>query len=107
MALTGERKAALMAYCRMDDLVGGETALLETMYDAAVSYMAEAGVAEPKTDDPRRAQYDLCINALVLTDWDARGAQLLGTSLIDNPAFRRRVNQLKLTEPVFDSDTAE
>ena len=106
MALDEARKKALMAYCRMDELVDGEEAVLEGMYASAVAYMAEAGVREPAADDPRRAQYDLCVNALVLTDWDSRGAQMPGTSLVDNPSFRRRLNQLKLTEPpVSESDT--
>ena len=103
MALTDARKTQLMAYCRIDEDPEG---LLPVLYDGAVAYMAEAGVAEPAEDSPRRASYDLCINALVLTDWDARGAQMLGSSLIDNPAFQRRKNQLKLTEPVSKSDTA-
>lgn len=103
MALTDARKSQLMAYCRIDEDPDG---LLPVMYDAAVAYMAEAGVTEPTENSPRRASYDLCINALVLTDWDARGAQVLGSSLIDNPAFQRRKNQLKLTEPVSNSDIA-
>ena len=44
--------------------------------------------------------------ALVLDAWDNRGIQTADKSFADNPAFRRRINQLKLTEPVrSDSDT--
>ena len=36
---------------------------------------------------------------MVLHDWDSRGAFAVGTSVSDNPAFRRVLNQLKHTEP--------
>lgn len=93
------RKKALMAYCRLDVLTADEEVLLQTLYDAAVEYMAQAGVSEPEPKTARRAQYDLCINAMVLHDWDSRGAFAVGTSVSDNPAFRRMLNQLKHTEP--------
>lgn len=94
-----------MAYCRIDALEDGEELLLQGLYNAAVSYMEQAGVSEPKEDTPRRAQYDLCINALVLDGYDRRGAQVEG-SVSDNPQLRRMIVQLKLTEPaVSESDT--
>ena len=106
MELTAKRKAALLAYCRIDALEPGEETLLETLYSAAVAYMDQAGVSEPKEGTPRRAQYDQCVNALVLDAWDHRGTQTTGQALVENPAFRRRLNQLKLTEPVVsESDT--
>ncbi len=96
--LSEERKQSLMAYCRIDVLEEGEEALLQTLYDAAVGYMTNAGVREPEEGTPRRAQYDLCINFMVLRDFDLRDAQVDGV-IQDNPAFRRLLNQLKLTEP--------
>ena len=100
-----ELKARLMAYCRIDALEEGEELLLQGLYNAAVSYMEQAGVSEPKEDTPRRAQYDLCITALVLAGYDRRGMQTEG-SVSDNPQLRRMIVQLKLTEPaVSDSDT--
>lgn len=59
------------------------------------------------TFDPtaRRAQYDLCINALVLDGYDRRGMTDASASVGDNPALRRILTQLKLTEPVFNLDT--
>ena len=93
-----------MAYCRIDELGPGEEDLLAGMYDAAVSYMEQAGVSQPADGTERRAQYDLCIKAMVLSDWDSRGAASAGT-IYENPAFRRRLNQLKRTEPVSDLDT--
>ena len=98
-------KARLMAYCRIDTLEDGEELLLQGLHDAAVSYMEQAGIREPKEGTPRRAQYDLCICALVLDGYDRRGAQTEG-SVSDNPVLRRMLTQLKLTElPVSDSDT--
>lgn len=105
MALTDERKAALMAYCRIDALEEGEEPLLQGMYDAAVSYMEGAGIAEPQEGTARRAQYDLCVNAMVLDSYDRRDITIIGTSVNDNPTFRRMIVQLKLTEPVSKLDT--
>lgn len=105
MAWDDAVKSRLMAYCRIDALEEGEELLLQGLYNAAVNYMEQAGVSEPKKNTPRQAQYDLCINALVLDGYDRRGAQVEG-SVSDNPQLRRMIVQLKLTEPaVSDSDT--
>lgn len=96
MSSRSERMARLLAYCRIDELGPGEDALLEDMVLSAVNYMAQAGISEPAEGTPRRAQYDLCVNALVLDAWDHRGSQ--GASLAENQAFRRMLNQLKWTE---------
>ena len=57
--------------------------------------------------DHGSAQYDLAVNYLVLDAYDQRETVFAGTIVADNPAFRRIMNQLKLTEPVVsDSDTA-
>lgn len=106
--MTEEQRAALLAYCRIDELTAAEEPVLEGMYQAAVSYMDQAGVSEPEADTPRRGQYDLCINAMVLDAWDRRGSASEGGSshsVTENPSFRRTLNQLKLTEPVSNSDT--
>lgn len=102
--LSEERMASLLAYCRIEEPTADELITLEGLYDAAVGYLARAGVAEPEAGTTRRAQYDLCVNFMVLRDFDQRDAQVSGT-VSDNPAFRRLINQLKLTEPVSDSDT--
>lgn len=91
-----------MAYCRIDELAPGEESVLDGMYQAAVSYMEQAGVSEPEEGTPRRGQYDLCVNALVLDSWDRRGTMDSGKGtyqVTDNISFRRTLNQLKLTEP--------
>ncbi len=98
-------KARLMAYCRIDALEEGEEALLQGLYEAAVSYMEQAGISEPEEGTARRAQYDLCVNYLVLDGYDRRDVTITGTIVSENPAFRRMLTQLKLTEPVSNLDT--
>ena len=104
MALSEERRASLLAYCRIEEPTAAELLTLEGLYDAAVGYLERAGVAEPAAGTTRRAQYDLCVNFIVLRDFDLRDAEVSGT-ITDNPAFRRLLTQLKLSEPVSDSDT--
>ena len=105
--LTSERRAALLAYCKLTEFAEDPevTALLETLYGAALAYMAQAGISEPPEGTPRRAQYDLCVNAMVLDSWDRREISVSGT-VSENPAFRRVVNQLKMTENVSNLDTS-
>lgn len=98
------RKASLMRYCRIDELADGEEQLLEGMYQDAVGYLTGAGIAVPDSGTARGAQFDQMVNALVLDSWDNRGSQTAGYSLMENPAFRRRMTQLKLTQPVLDAE---
>lgn len=98
MAAFEERREALMTYCRLDELTEADEALLEAFYEDAVGYMTTAGVTEP-AEGHRLAQYNTCISALVLDAWDHRGTQTGDKALVENPAFRRRLNQLKLSEP--------
>ena len=107
MAWDDAVKSRLMAYCRIDALEEGDELHLQGLNEAAVSYMEQAGVSEPKEATPRRAQYDLCVNALVLDGYDRRDMTITGAIVADNPSFRRMIVQLKLTEPVSDSDTGE
>lgn len=107
MPLNGIREVTLKAYCRVDELSADEEELFSALYDASVSYMAQAGVREPPADTPRRMQFDLCVNYLVLDSWDRRDASFVGAASSENPAFRRLLNQLKLTEPdVSNLDTS-
>ena len=100
MALSEKRKAALLAYCRLTELEGDEEveAVIPVLYEAAVGYMEEAGVTAPEPDSQRAAQYDLCVNALVLDWWDHRDLKEPGSQASENPAFRRLINQLKFSE---------
>ena len=106
--MTEKCRAALLAYCRLDELSVEEEELLSALYDASVGYMTQAGIREPPEGTPRRAQFDLCVNYLVLDSWDRRDASITGTVVAEDPAFRRLLNQLKLTEPdVPDLDTSD
>ena len=96
-----KRKASLLAYCKLTELADDpevET-LIPVLYDAAVGYMTNAGISRPEEGTPRAAQYDLCINHLVLNMWEHRGTAVVATVVADNPAFWQLINQLKLTEP--------
>ena len=108
--LTKERQAALLAYCKLTELAGDPEVqtLIPLFFSAAVSYMTQAGISEPEEGTPRRAQYDLCINHLVLDSWERRDTAITSTVVTDNPAFRQMINQLKLTDTknVSDSDTS-
>jgi len=108
MALTEERKAALLAYCKLTELADDPEveALIPAFYEAAVGYMDGAGVTEPKESTARRAQYDLCVNAMVLDSWEHRDLKEPANQVSENMVFRRMLNQLKLTE-VSNLDTEE
>lgn len=99
-------KSRLMAYCRIDALEERDERLLQEFYDAAVSYMEESRISEPKEGTHRRAKYDLCVNVMVLDSWDHRDMTEPYNQVTENKAFRRKFNQLKFSEPaVSDSDT--
>ena len=103
--MTDERKARLLAYCRLDEPGEGELALLEGLALAAEGYLANAGVEKPGADDPSRlALYELLVNAWVLDSYDNRGTQTAGNALQENPALRRVMNQLKLTVPISGTE---
>ena len=105
--LTEVRRAELLAYCKLTEFAEDPEveALIGTYYGAAAAYMAQAGISEPPVGTPRRAQYDLCVNAMVLDSWDKREISVSGT-VSENPAFRRVMNQLKMTENVSNLDTS-
>ena len=107
MALNGERLASLLAYCRIEEPTAEELLTLEGLYDAAVGYMETAGVSEPEAGTARRAQYDLCINHQVLTAYDQRGEAQAGTAIAENPAYRRMLNPLKLSEAPLEGASGE
>ncbi len=100
--LTDDRRATLLAYCKLEEFEDDPEvmALLETFYAAASGYMAEAGISLPPEGTLRQAQYDLCVNYLVLDGWDKRDVSIASAAAADNPVFRRMLNQLKLTEGV-------
>lgn len=98
MALSEARRKSLLAYCRIEEPSEEELLTLTGLYESAVGYLTNAGVSEPKADTPRAAQYELAVNYMVLESFDRRSAVITGTIVADNPAFRRLITQLKLTE---------
>lgn len=96
--MDGARFAQLLAYCRLDaeELTESDKVLLEGMFADAEAYMTGAGIPKPDANTPRHAQYDQRVNEMVLDSWENRGAQVVGVSVMENPAFRRKLNQLKL-----------
>lgn len=97
-----EHLADIAAYCKVD----ADDAELPGFVDAAAAYLSGAGVSEPEDGTARFAQYLQCVKYLALDLYDRRDTAVDGT-LGDNPAFRRMLNQLKLTEPVPESGTGE
>lgn len=88
--LSAQRLKELAEYCRIDE----EDALLPLLYDAAEGYLERAGVKRPEGEPKAAAQYDLAVNYLVLDGYDHRDTSFGGFAM-DNPAFRRLINQLK------------
>jgi len=107
--LTDVKKDAALAYCRLNlsDMSDTEKQLFDDICLGAIGYLSDAGVSAPNeaVDPLRAASYRLCFYALVLDAWDNRNPIVEQAATVDNPAFRRRLNQLKLTEPVPDSGT--
>lgn len=103
MDLSREELEAAKAYMRVDG--DEDDAVVTQCVIAARDYMTTAGVALPPNGTTRRASYDICAHRMALDDYDER----MGTAherAEENPAFRRRLNQLKLTEPpVSNLDT--
>ena len=97
-----DRLADIAAYCKVD----ADDAELPGFVDAAAAYLSCAGVSEPEDGTARFAQYLQCVKYLALDLYDRRDTAVEG-ALSDNPAFRRLINQLKLTEPVPESGTGE
>ena len=97
-----EHLADIAVYCHVE----ADDAELPGFVDTAAAYLADAGVREPQDGSPRYAKYLQCVKYLALDLYDRRDAAVEG-ALSDNPAFRRMLNQLKLTEPVPESGTGE
>lgn len=97
--LTDERMASLLDYCKLTEFRDDPEvqALIPMFFSAAEGYLSNAGISPPPEGADRQAQYDLCVNHMVLDSWENRETAYVGTVTVDNPVFRRMVNQLKLT----------
>lgn len=100
MAIPEELKTAVFAYCR--EVEDEETLPAMTVaWDAAVGYLEGAGVTRPGPENAGRLALWLSVMlAMVLDEYDQRGAQFDAGKLQDNPVFRRKLTQLKLSEGI-------
>ncbi len=96
------RKPLLLAYCKLTELADDPevAVMLHVLHDSAVAYLENAGINEPEYGTPRASQYDLAVCYIVLDAWERRETSIAATMAEDNPAFRRMINQLKLTKGV-------
>lgn len=85
-------------YCRIDELGWEESTMILALVESAISELAIAGVNMPEHGTLFYAQYKLLLFAMVFDSWENRGTQAAGVTLSENPAFRRRLNQLKLAQ---------
>ncbi len=99
MALSEARRASLLAYCRIEEPTAEELLTLEGLYDAAVGYLEQAGVSEPEEGTPRPGPVRPVRQLHGVAGLRLAGGSITGTIVNDNPAFRRLLTQLKLTEP--------
>lgn len=96
----------VLAYCREPDPDQADLLTLNQAWDSAEAYLKGAGGTRPQAGTARESLWLSVMLALVLDEYDQRGAQFEAGKLEDNAAFRRKLNQFKLTRPVSDSDTS-
>lgn len=97
MAIPEELREAVFSYCKEEDTpdtLGPMTAA----WDGAEGYLEGAGVTRPAPESKRHGLWLGVMLAETLDRYDNRGGQAAG-QLRDNPAHRRALTQLKLTEP--------
>ena len=103
MAIPEELKATVFSYCREEE--NPDTLVDMTVaWDGAEGYLDGAGVTRPAPESKRHGLWLSVMLAETLDRYDNRDGQTAGL-LHENPAYRRALNQLKMTEPVPDSGT--
>lgn len=100
MPIPEEYKAQVLAYCREPEPDAESLLVLNQAWDSSAAYLEGAGVSQPPAENTARTALWLSVMLpMVLDEYDQREAQIPERTLQDNPAFRRRLNQLKQTEP--------
>lgn len=100
MPIPEEYRAQVLAYCREPEPDEADLLALDQAWDSGAAYLEGAGAARPPAEDAARTALWLSVMcALTLDEYDQRGAQFEQGKLQDNPAFRRKLVQLKLSEP--------
>lgn len=89
MALDSEKLTAVKTYMRIDG--DADDAIIKALYSAAVLYLENAGIEEPK-EDP--SLYNLAVWSLTLHYYDHRDA--VGNEASFPTGLRPIINQLKL-----------
>ena len=108
MAIPEEYKAQVFAYCAVTEPDGADELVLNQAWDSAAAYLEGAGIAQPPAANAARTALWLSVMLpMVLDEYDQRGAQFAEGKLQDNPVFRRRLTQLKLTEAFWAGETEE
>ena len=107
MAIPEEYKPQVLAYCREPEPDGEDLLVLSQAWDSAAAYLEGAGVSQPPEENTARTALWLSVMcAMVLDEYDQRGGQFTEGKLQDNPVFRRKLTQLKLTEPPMGEEGA-
>ena len=104
MAIPEELIQDVESYCLEPDPDEEKLRALHLAWDEAAGYLQGAGVSRPKTDDERHGLWLGVMLALTLDGYDQRGAQFSAGKLQENPAFRRKISQLKWTEPALSEE---
>lgn len=101
MAIPEEFRGRVLAYCQEPEPEEADLLVLDQAWDSAESYLKGAGVTCPGPENAGRLALWLSVMlAMVLDEYDQRGAQFDAGKLQDNPAFRRKLTQLKLSEGI-------
>ena len=103
MAIPEELRAAVFSYCKEED-TPDTLGPMTVAWDGAEGYLEGAGVTRPDPESKRHGVWLGVMLVETLDRYDNRSGQTSG-QLWDNPVHRRALNQLKLTEPVSNSDT--
>ena len=107
MAIPEEYKAQVLPYCREPEPDAESLLVLNQAWDSSAAYLEGAGVSQPPAENTTRRSLWLSVMcAMVLDEYDQRGAQFTESKLQDNPVFRRKLTQLKLTEPPMGEEGA-
>lgn len=107
MPIPEEYKARVLAYCQEPEPDDADLLVLDQAWDSGLAYLEGAGVSQPPEENTARTALWLSVMcAVVLDEYDQRGGQFTEGKLQDNPVFRRKLNQLKLTEPPMGEEDA-
>lgn len=93
----------VLAYCQEPAPDEADLMVFDHAWDSAEAYLLDAGISRPTEENAGRMALWLSVMlAMVLDEYDQRGAQFEQGKLQENHAFRRKLNQLKLSEPPLE-----